>query len=35
LTLGLGLKKFHSPISLKAHGQGPVSRHGQRALVYG
>jgi hypothetical protein len=34
-TVGLGLKKSHSPIPLKAHGQGPASRHGQWALVYG
>jgi hypothetical protein len=30
-TPDLGLKKFHSPIPLKALGQGPANRHGQRA----
>jgi hypothetical protein len=33
-TSGLGLKKSHSSIPLKAHGQGPASRYGQRALLY-
>jgi hypothetical protein len=35
-TPGLGLKKSHSPIPFKAHGQGPaVGHHGLRTLVYG
>jgi hypothetical protein len=34
-TSDFGLKKSHSSISLKAHGQDPVSHHVQWTLVYG
>jgi hypothetical protein len=34
-TSGLGLKKLHSSIPLKAHGQGPTSHHGLQSTRTG